>query len=179
MANRGRVPLKQTVNAGAVTSRFYASASPRALSADAVALATPAERQEPRKRAVKNARPEGEAQDAVIDWLLANPRVHGLKRLNKGVAVEGSRRIAYSHVYGKHEGEYMTALDLEFWYSRFAHSTWPVEIEMKAPGFTKPNLNDRTQRMQWARIQYVRAHGGIAGFCTSVDEVRQLLESAC
>ena len=44
----------------------------------------------------------------------------------------------------------MTALDLEFWARFQMNEIWthliPVEIEMKAPRFTKPNMNDKTQR---------------------------------
>ena len=170
---RGRPDPKAQRRTFRATERFLALASPKPMGE-----IFPPEL-ERKARATPNKRPEGDAQDEVIDWLLANPRVHGLKRLNKGLAVEGNRRVPYCRVFGKHEGKYMTVLDLEFWHVFDDKCNDPVitpcEIEMKAPGFTRPNMKDKTQRAQFYRIEYVRAHGGIAAFCTSVADVERLL----
>lgn len=182
MIKRGRTALADKQREFGKTERLYAALAGVPVRAD---LVIPAERSERVKRAVKQSaeRLEAPIQAEIIEWLLANPRVHGLKRINKGVAVESdNRRIEYCHVYGKFNGQYMTALDLEFWFmtSMFSQRprAIPVEIEVKREFWTPPNTMNRTVAMQWARIQYVRAHFGISGFCTSIADVEKLLNDA-
>lgn len=68
---------------------LYASASPRQLSDDAMALATPEAAQERVKRIARpSAEPlEGDIQRAIIKYLAVHPKVAFVGRFNSGVAV--------------------------------------------------------------------------------------------
>lgn len=169
---RGRVSLKQTVRAGAATSRFYASASPRHLSDDAVALATPEAAQERVKRSKPNARPEGDAQDAIIEYLKAHLNVRAITRINRGALQGEDTFVRFNTTYGKQNGMYMRIGDLQAIH-------WPsgrmIAIEVKAPGWKRPS--GTREHEQAAYLECVREAGGLAIFATSVDEVRRLLES--
>ena len=152
---------------------LYASASPRELSADAVALATPEAVPAPVKRTKPNARPEGDAQDAILEFLKDHPNVRAITRINRGVMQGENTFVRFNTTYGKQNGMYMRIGDLQA-----VH--WPsgrlIAIEVKAPGWKRPS--ERREHEQAAYLECVREAGGIAGFATSVDEVRSLLDAA-
>lgn len=163
---RGRVSLKDTVRAGAATMALYASASPRQLSGDAVALATPESAQERVKRAARQiAEPlEKDIQKAILAYLQAHPKVAFVGRFNSGTAVASDN-------YGKTR------------YTRFntlrgfpdIHGCLiggrALYLEVKRPG-------GKETADQAEFILRAACAGATADVVTSVDEVRRLLEGA-
>lgn len=152
---------------------LYASASPKPLSDDAATLAMIVAASARRNRSKPNARPEGEAQDAILEYLKAHLNVRAITRINRGAMQGENTFVRFNTTYGKQNGMYMRIGDLQA-----VH--WPsgrlIAIEVKAPGWKRPS--GTREHEQAAYLECVREAGGLAIFATSVDEVRRLLESA-
>jgi hypothetical protein len=177
---RGRQPLSKTIRENAATMALYASAAPRDLDLDALALATIPEPRETIKRAKPNQRLEGDAQDEVIDYLKTCSHVSCIVRFNSATMQEQQRFIRMSTVYAK------------VWCEQFEDYIYPrvcdlqcvkrpgriVVIEMKKPGWKRSKGRSELAKrecQQEAYMQMVREAGGLAGFCTSVEDLRKLL----
>lgn len=165
---------------------LYASASPRPVSPEGIALATPEAAQERVKRSKPNARPEGDATDKVLIYLKMRADIGGIVRFNSGTMYEQGRFIRMNTVHDYvwceelQDKIYPRVADLQF-------VLWPgkiVAVEMKAPGWKFPVMNPgkkvtetiKREFQQRAYIEIVRNYGGIAGFATSVEEVKELIK---
>lgn len=154
---------------------LYASASPRPVSPEGIALATPEAAQERVKRAARQSTEplEKEIQAEILDYLKAHVNVRALCRINSGVMQEGERFIRMNTVYGKKNGMYMRMADIQAIH-------WPsgraIAIEVKRGSWKQPS--GKREHEQAAYLECVREAGGLAIFATSVDEVRRLLEAA-
>lgn len=179
---RGRTPLSKTLRSNAATMALYASASPRNLDLEALQMATLPEIREPVKRAKPNARPEGEAQDEVIEYLKRRGDIECVVRFNSGGMKEQDRHIRMNTVYAK------------VWCEQFNDYIYPrvcdlqcvkrggiiVVIEMKKAGWKRSKGRSQTAKrecQQEAYMQLIREAGGIAFFATSISDVEKGLEN--
>ena len=161
---------------------LYASASPKQLTHDALTLATvPGVDIDRVHRSKPNGRPEGIAQDAIIEYLQSRPDIGGIVRFNSGALKGGSKKdrffVRFNTIYHK---RYCPELD-EFVACAMADlqaihrpTGRVIAIEVKAPGWKHPGPLREYQ--QAAYLEHVRECGGIAGFATSIEDVKRLLE---
>lgn len=101
---------------------------------------------------------EAQVLKSVLAYLRRHPNVASVERSQSGVFREGERHIRVGFV-GK--------LDV----SGFLKGGRYFEIEVKRPG-------GRPTEAQAARIEKIKAGGGISGFVTSIDETAGLLTGA-
>ena len=170
---RGRTRLVDTVKAGATSMALYASASPRALTHDALTLATVpgVDIDVVHSKRKPSGQPlEADIQREIIEYLLRRADIRCVTRINSGVMQEGNRFIRMNTVYGKQNGMYMKMADIQCIH-------WPsgrlVCIECKRGGFTRPS--GKREFEQAAYLEAIREAGGIAGFATCIADVERLL----
>jgi len=180
--NRGRPSLKQTIRSGASTMSLYASAAPKELSADALAMATiptvtshvnPLKDRKPKTAGIPY---EAQTQAEIITYLQSRPDVGCIIRFNSGTMREGDRYIRMNTIYLKawceqlQENIYARLPDLQ---AMHKPSGRLIAIEVKRQGWKRPS--DVREHQQALYLDHVRRCGGIAGFCRSVADVIKLL----
>jgi len=177
---RGRLSLSAQKRANAASMAFLAAAAPKPLSDDARALAEAPGVDIDRihaKRTKPNGRPEGEAQDAGIAYLRSRPDISLIVRFNSGTMAEEGRFIRMNTVY---ERVWCEELEKHI-YPRVVDTQCIKKpgklcvIEFKAPGWR--GVRTEREYCQRAYIQIVKDSGGIGGFATNVEQVREILES--
>jgi len=182
MKPRGRPSLKQTIRTGAINCAFLAAASPRELSADALAMATiptvtshvnPLKNRKAKTAGIPY---ESQVQAEIITYLQTRPDVGCIIRFNSGTMREGSRLIRMNTIYLKawceqlQENIYARLPDLQ---AMHKPSGRLIAIEVKRVGWKRPS--DVREHQQALYLDHVRRCGGIAGFCKSVADVIKLL----
>lgn len=102
MIKRGRRSLAETKRANAATMALYASAAPHAVSDVAQALTEPpVVRTAVRKpRSASKKQGETHIKWAIVKAVREHPKVAWAGVFNRGVAVEGNRRVPYNYVKG-------------------------------------------------------------------------------
>lgn len=108
----------------------------------------------------------------IADLLAVHPRVLFAVRQNTGAASYEAATGRYAPVYFYKilTGQPMTITD--FW--GLLRDGRPFAIEAKAPGWKAPK--DDRERRQWAFLAMIRNCGGAAGFATSVEEAKAILD---
>lgn len=175
--SQGRVSLSDKLRSNARSEAMYAALGGVLVRPDITESIAELEAAEERKLAKgprkPNARPEGIAQDAILEYLKAHLNVRAVSRINRGALQGEDTFVRFNTTFGKQNGMYMRIGDLQA-----VH--WPsgrlIAIEVKAPGWKRPS--GTREHEQAAYLECVREAGGLAIFATSVDEVRRLLEEA-
>lgn len=159
--------LRETLESTEKAMRFHAAMSGKPFAEE---FAAPARRAAPTKRT-----DDDDTEAAVIREITAviahHPRVLFAVRQNSGAAVSASGApIWFYRIIKLPADVQMTVTD--FWgvdiYGK------PFCIEAKRRAWTKPS--DDRERKQLAFIEAVRSVGGVAGFATSGEQARNILE---
>lgn len=184
---RGRRTLREQRIASNSAQSFYAAMLP----ADDPRRAEHLERLERERAAVKPKRvvkPSGKPLEAPViaaisELLAVHPRVLIALRMNSGsltyTAANGKQVPVWMHKWLRSPekmrmSDFFGILNCNYVENTLDYRTFAIEA--KAPGWTKPT-NEREEE-QAAFLDLITRHGGRAGFATSVEEARAIIEGA-
>ena len=186
MTLRRRPSLRATVGAN-VAALEAMGPMPDALRASLARMPLPKRRV--RRASATDAETAGRPLEAdvirAVEQLLAvHPRVLWAVRMNSGAASYKTKSGKYAPVWfhrwvrgpGCRMSDFLGAVNIPHPNDRPIRLLWPtiLAIECKRPGWTEPT--DQREREQSAFLAIVRSHGGRAGFATSANEARRIIE---
>lgn len=159
--------LRETLEATEKAMRFHAAMSGKPFVEE---FAAPARRAAPTKRTDDN-----DTEAAVIREITAviahHPRVLFAIRQNSGAAVSANGAPIWFYRIIKLPNE--TPITVTDYFGVLTDGR-PFCIEAKRRAWTKPS--DERERKQLAFIEAVRSVGGVAGFATSGEQAKNILE---
>lgn len=133
---------------------------------------------DPRAIRAKPVQREAPVVAAIAELLAVHPRVLFAVRQNSGMASYEAKSGRYAPVYFYKilTGQPVTITD--FWgilRPENGHPSLPFCIEAKRPGWSGPR--DEREQKQALFISLIKNVGGAAGFATSVEEARKIIET--
>lgn len=167
--SRGREPLADRVKRNAAGLAMYASAAPADKSREPIFAPEPEKpARAPRKTA--DGPLESHILQEIIAYLESRGDIGAIVRTNSGVAVNDNRYTRFNTCLGKHNGEYMTLLDLQC-----IHKPTGRHIEIEAKRGLWKYSGRANEVKQQARIWHLIDCGAVAFFATSAIEVQHML----
>lgn len=113
---------------------------------------------------------ESQVLQEILGYLESRGDIGGIVRTNSGIAQESSRFIRFNTCIGKHDGSYMTLLDLQCIHKPSGRH---IECEVKRALWRYSGRANEVK--QAARIAHLKGLGAVAFFATSVIEVQHEL----